>query len=67
MIEGKLSKENNNKEVRMSWIDWLCSIEGHEFLIAVERKFVKLVVTTEEFEDIRAEWKNKYSQYEEAV
>jgi hypothetical protein len=51
----------------MSWIEWLCSIEGHEFFIAVEPKFFNLVVTSEDYEDITTEWRNKYSQYEEAV
>lgn len=51
----------------MTWIEWLCQIEGHEFLITVEPKFVKLVVTSEDYEDIRAEWRNKYTNYEEAV
>lgn len=63
MIEGKLSKE---KRV-LTWIEWLCQIEGHEFLVTVEPKFVKLVVTSEDYEEVRAEWRNKYSKYEEAV
>ena len=69
MIEGKFSKEDTHKveQIRMTWIEWLCQIEGHEFLICVEAKFVKLVVTSEDYEEIRGEWRNKYTQYEEAV
>ena len=36
-------------------------------MICVEAKFVKLVVTSEDYEEIRGEWRNKYTQYEEAV
>lgn len=35
--------------------------------MTVEPKFVKLVVTSEDYEEVRAEWRNKYSKYEEAV
>ena len=51
----------------MTWIEWLCQIEGHEFLISVDAKFVKLVISSEDYEEIRIEWRNKYTQYEEAV
>ncbi len=51
----------------MTWIEWLCQIEGHEFLISVDAKFVKLVVTSEDYEEIRGEWRHKYTLYEEAV
>ena len=69
MTEGKFSKEDTNKveQSEMTWIEWLCQIEGHEFLISVDAKFVKLVVTSEDYEEIRGEWRHKYTLYEEAV
>jgi hypothetical protein len=36
-------------------------------LISVDAKFVKLVISSEDYEEIRIEWRNKYTQYEEAV
>ncbi len=63
MIQGNLTKEGE----RSSWIDWLCALEGHEFLIAVDVKFVKLVVSSEDYEEVRGIWRQRYNRYEDAI
>jgi hypothetical protein len=42
-------------------------MEGHEFLIEVDPKYVKLVVSSEDYEEIRETWKTKYDRYEDAI
>jgi hypothetical protein len=36
-------------------------------LIAVDVKFVKLVVSSEDYEEVRGIWRQRYNRYEDAI